>query len=93
MKKSTLYLVSLIGSVGVMVVGSFFKIQHQVNAQFWLALGAILTIPFVYLGIVDAFADRKNESVVKTMWAVGFIFLSCIAGFVYLGNFRKRNPA
>ena len=93
MSKSTYYLISLIASTSVTAVGAFFKIQHQDNAQFFLLLGGILSIPFVYLGIIDALADRKNESLVKLMWGVGFIFLSFIAGFAYFGNFKRRNSA
>ncbi|HTH54436.1 MAG TPA: hypothetical protein VL728_00235 [Cyclobacteriaceae bacterium] len=93
MNKATLYTTSLIVSIGVTLVGAYFKIQHLETARFWLSLGAILAIPFVYLGIIDAFTDRKNESVVKLMWGVGFIFLAWIAGFAYLGNFKKRNAA
>jgi len=89
--RKTIYLVSLVASILLSIVGALFKIEHWAGASNLLTLGMAVGIPFIFLGVVDVFQNKKNDFIVKAMYLTGFIFLSIIAGLIYLKTYQERN--
>lgn len=86
-----IYQTSLFITMILFIVGSFMKIQHYTYANDCFSLALITSIVFVFLGLRDAFQDKTNDSIVKMMWLVGFVFFSWLTGLLYYRSFKKKN--
>jgi hypothetical protein len=83
MKNTTLYLFSLILSVGASILGAFLKVLHLPGASFVLGAGLALSLVYIFIGLHNVFTNRRIVLAEKIMWLVGFLFLNWIAGIVY----------
>ncbi len=79
-----------IGFVFLTTVGALLKIAHWGGGHFILTLGLLSLLVFAVLAIIEITGSKKIEGTEKFMWIIGLLFLSVIAGFVYLVYARKR---
>lgn len=74
----------------ILILGTIFKILHQPLGAEILGLAFISSIIFIVLALIEIFKSDRINIIEKIMWLVGFIFLSTVAGFIYLVSARKR---
>jgi hypothetical protein len=90
MNKITLYSFSLIFSTILVFIGATMKILHLTYSNIIIPLGMIISLIYICIGLYDSFMDKKDSSIVKLMWLVGFIFLSFLAGILYFPKLKKN---
>ena len=81
---------SLISSIVFVLVGSLFKIMHYPNADILLIMGLICSLILIITGIYEVRTSKRISGSEKTMWTIGFLFMSGIVGIVYVLSGRKR---
>jgi ABC-type polysaccharide/polyol phosphate export permease len=91
MNKVTAFKVSLILTIVLNLLGTYFKIAHYPHGTLLLSISLIASLVFIILGLTDVFENENCRTPEKIMWTVGFIFLSWIAGLLYYPKFKKRN--
>jgi len=74
----------------ILFLGAIFKILHQPLGSEIMGLALISSIIFIVLSLIEIFKSDRIDKTEKIMWLVGFIFLSTVAGFIYLISARKR---
>ena len=87
--KSILY-ISFILAFFIVILGTFFKIEHYPHTKLVLVIGLIFHLIFLITAIYEVRKSKKIEVSEKFMWTVGFIFFGSVAGLVYLLSARKR---
>jgi hypothetical protein len=90
MNKIILYRYSLIISTILIFSGAIMKILHLPYSNIILPLGMIFSLVYICIGLYDSFLDKKDSNLIKLMWLVGFIFLSWLAGILYLPKLKKN---
>ena len=74
----------------ILLLGAIFKILHQPLAAELMGLAFISSIVYIVLSLIEIYKSDRIDKTEKIMWHLGFIFLSTIAGFIYLVSARKR---
>ena len=74
----------------ILFLGAIFKILHQPFGSEIMGLALISSIIYIVLSLLEIFKSERIDKTEKIMWLVGFIFLSTVAGFIYLVSARKR---
>ena len=74
----------------ILFLGAIFKILHQPFGSEIMGLALISSIIYIVLSLLEIFKSERIDKTEKIMWLVGFIFLSTVAGFIYLVLARKR---
>ena len=74
----------------ILFLGAIFKILHQPFGSEIMGLALISSIIYIVLSLLEIFKSERIDKTEKIMWLVGFIFLSTVAGFIYLISARKR---
>lgn len=93
MNKVTAIKVLLIITIVFYLLGSYFKIARYPYGHTLLWIAIIASLGFRIPGLIDVFKSENSRPMEKTMWTVGFIFLSWIAGLLYYPKFKKRNAS
>lgn len=81
---------SLFCSIVCAIIGSLFKILHYPYGDILLAVGLIANLFLIIIGIYEVRTSTKINGSEKTMWTIGFLFISGIVGIVYVFSGRKR---
>jgi len=81
---------SLFFCIGIAILGSWFKLMHKPGADTLLLLSVIAGVVFIFTAIKEVSNSEKIDRSEKIMWFFGFIFLTTIAGLVYVLSARKR---
>jgi hypothetical protein len=94
MRIVTLLPVSFFLTTLLSITGAVLKIMHAPGADSLLVAAMAFNILFVILAIIEVRRSQRIPFHEKTMWTVGFILFSGIAGLVYLlmGRRRVMNP-
>ena len=90
MKLSTIVKASFWLSIANTLLGAYLKITHHSNAELFLITGIVLTMLFIVSAIIEVRSSTRIGFNEKTMWTIAFLFLSGIAGLVYMFLGRKR---
>jgi hypothetical protein len=91
MNKITVFRISLLLTTFINLLGAYYKIVHNPYGSFLLALSAVLSLGFILPGLKDIFGNPSLKFHEKWMWTIGFVFLSWVAGYLYLPKFKKLN--
>lgn len=87
MDKITAFKVSLITSIVISLLGTFFKISHYPYGSPLLSIAFFVSLVFIILGLIDVFKNTNSKAHEKIMWTIGLLFLSWIAGLLYYPKF------
>lgn len=87
--KKTLPIIFIL-SFAIIIIGALFKLMHWQGSETMLILGLTSQAVLAFGCLYEIFRSKKIELHEKIMWLVGFIFLSVIAGFIYIISARKR---
>ena len=90
MDKKNLIPIFYVLSFIILFLGAIFKILHQPFGSEIMGLALISSIIYIVLSLLEIFKSERIDKTEKIMWLVGFIFLSTVAGFIYLVSARKR---
>ena len=90
MKLGTIVKTSFLISIILTLVGAFFKIIHSEGADTWLILCILTYLVFIVSAIYEIRTSKRIDNREKTMWTISFIFMSGLAGLIYLLIGRKR---
>jgi hypothetical protein len=71
------------------VIGALLKINHIENATIILAIGVILTLIYIIIGIKEVNSSTKIQRSDKVLWTIGFLFFNFFVGIFYL--IKRRN--
>lgn len=85
------YRLSLWIGIPSILIGFYLQRTDYIFADFIIAPGAISAIVIFILGLIDVLSNNKIKTSEKIMWVSGFLFLTFIAGILYLQTFKKRN--
>jgi small-conductance mechanosensitive channel len=90
MQFDTILKTSLLSSWLIAFAGAFFKIMHLQGAE-WILITAVATyVVFIACAIYEiqnAGTFSKSE---KIMWTIALLFMSNIAGLIYVLTARKQ---
>lgn len=73
-----------------MPIGAILKSMHYKFASPFLIIGLILTLGYIFLGIVEVQQSKRIAASEKLMWTIGFLFFGFLTGLLYLINGQKR---
>lgn len=65
-------------------------IMHLPGAEILLAVAFVLLVLFIVTGFKEVWYSKNIPESEKTMWLVGFFFMSWITGLIYFWLGRKR---
>ena len=71
------------------IIGVLLKINHIGNATIILAIGLILTLIYIIIGIKEVNSSTKLQSSDKVLWTIGFLFFNFFVGIFYL--IKRKN--
>ncbi|HQR91690.1 MAG: hypothetical protein B7Y15_14555 [Bacteroidetes bacterium 24-39-8] len=90
MHQNKLLVYSYIGSTLTSIVGAYIKIMRLPGAEFLLAISFLFLVIFIVTGFKEVWYSNRIPESEKTMWLIGFFFLSWITGLIYFWLGRKR---
>jgi uncharacterized membrane protein len=90
MHQNKLLVYSYIGSTLTSFIGAYIKIMHLPGAELLLAIAFILLVVFIVTGFKEVWYSNNIPESEKTMWLIGFFFMSWITGLIYFWIGRKR---
>ncbi len=64
--------------------------MHLPGLELILAIAFILLVVFIVTGFKEIWYSNKIPESEKTMWLIGFFFMSWITGLIYFRLGRKR---
>lgn len=90
MDTKKIIMISFISSFFITIVGALYKIMHWPYASILLSVGIVISLVYVVLCLMEISNSKQVNGLEKLMWLVGFIFISQIAGIVYILSARNR---
>ena len=79
----SLYKISLIIGLSLMIVGLIFSIQHLPCEKAIFIISQITSLPYILIGLIDVYKSASMLVIEKILWTIGFIGLSWIVGLSY----------
>jgi hypothetical protein len=71
-------------STAIYLQGIVFKTQHYQGGKVMLALGLLLSISYIIIGLREIYKSKNLTESQKTIWTIGFILISPLTGLFYL---------
>jgi len=90
MNKEKLLRSSLFVSIGITILAVWFKLMHKPGADTLFLVSLFAAIVFIITATLEVSRSEKISRSERIMWIIGFIFLTSIAGLVYVLSARKR---
>jgi uncharacterized membrane protein HdeD (DUF308 family) len=90
MKQEQILVYSYIAAFATSIIGAFVKIMHGQGAETLLIISLVFLLVFMVSAIREVSSSQKIPSSEKTMWIMGFIFMSLVAGLIYFKQGRRR---
>jgi uncharacterized membrane protein HdeD (DUF308 family) len=90
MKQEQILFYSYTASIAVSILGAILKIMHGQGGETLIIISLLLLLVFIISASREVSASVKIPSSEKSMWIIGFVCLSLIAGLVYLKQGRRR---
>jgi uncharacterized membrane protein (Fun14 family) len=84
-----LYYIYAIAIIGI-IVGAWVKIMHFQGADILLGISILSQILFAVIAIIEVNKSNSIDRSEKSMWITSFIFMTVIAGLIYLKQGRRR---
>lgn len=84
MKLNTIFTLAYILSFILLIIGLLFKIQHWPNGTNILLSGLVVTLIYIFTGIILVLSDPYIDNPEKAVWVLGFISFSVFAGLLFL---------
>jgi O-antigen/teichoic acid export membrane protein len=88
--KEILLKVSFFVFLIITLIGAFLNIYHWNEAGVIIAIGSFISICFIVLSLLEVVNSDTISQNEKTMWIVGLIVITPIAGLIYIVSGRKR---
>jgi len=89
--KVIVYRLSLWIGISTALIGFYLHRTDFILSDLVIAIGSICALIILIFGLIDIFSNNKIKKTEKIMWVSEFIFLTFIAGILYLRSFKKRN--
>ena len=90
MKQNKLLVYSYAVTTLTSFVGAYIKIMHLPGAELLLAIAFFFLVIFIITGFKEIWYSNRIPESEKTMWLIGFFFMSWITGLIYFWIGRKR---
>ena len=90
MNKEKIIRYSLFAGIGFSILAAWYKLQHRPGADYLLILALAMSLIFIIAAIYEVTQSTKIDRSEKIMWIIGFLFLTTIAGLIYVLSARKR---
>ena len=90
MLKEKILRTSLFISIGIAILATWYKLMHKPGSDSFLLISMVAASVFIITAILEVSQSEKIDRSEKIMWIVGFLFLTGIAGLVYIFSGRKR---
>lgn len=90
MKQEQILTYSYTAAFAASILGTVLKIMHGQGGEALIILSLLLLLVFIIAAIREVNASVKIPSSEKSMWIIGFVFLTLIAGIIYLKQGRRR---
>ena len=90
MNKEKILKSSLFIAIGIAIFASWLKIVHRPGADNLMLLSFLAGAVFIITAIREVTSSQKIDRPEKIMWVLGFLFLTGIAGLIYVFSARKR---
>ncbi len=90
MKQKQGLVYSYMASFATCIIGAFIKIMHGQGAENMLIISLFLSLIFIVNAIREVSSSQKIPSSEKSIWIIGFVFMSLIVGMIYLKQGRRR---
>jgi|GEM_PF-2402549 len=84
MKLNTVFTIAYILSFIFLIIGLLFKIQHWPYGSNILLIGLVVTLVYIFTGIMMVSSNPNMNNPEKAVWVLGFIALSAFAGLLFL---------
>ncbi|MBC7866790.1 MAG: hypothetical protein H7X88_04575 [Gloeobacteraceae cyanobacterium ES-bin-316] len=81
---------SLFLSIAISILAAWFKLMHEPGADIVLFLALIPSLVFIITASSEVSQSHKINRSEKIMWLFGFVFLTVLAGLVYVFRRRKK---
>jgi hypothetical protein len=83
MSKYDLYIGSFLTGTILILLGSFYHIQHLPGSGDILATGLLISLYWFIIGIAGIFRNETLTPGQRILWLAGFLFFSWLAGFLW----------
>lgn len=90
MNKEKILRSSLFVCIGITILAAWYKIMHKPGADPLILVSLIAGAVFIITAIIEVSRSEKIDRSEKIMWILGFLFLTTIAGLIYVLSARKR---
>ncbi|HSN60986.1 MAG TPA: hypothetical protein VLR49_08630 [Ferruginibacter sp.] len=90
MNKDKILRSSLFISIAIAILATWYKLMHKPGFDSLFLVSIIAGIVFITTAIMEVSRSEKIDRSEKTMWIIGFLFLTTIAGLIYVLSARKR---
>ncbi len=90
MKQEQILFYSYTASFAASILGALLKIMHSQGGETLIIISLLLLLVFIITASREVIASVKIPSSEKSMWVIGFVCMSLIAGLVYLKQGRRR---
>ncbi len=90
MNKAIILYAALIAMLALLLYSIWMRLAHQPAMYNLFVITLIVNLVFMVTAIYEVTRSQKINRSEKTMWVVGFIFLTSITGLVYVFSARKR---
>ena len=83
MTKKMIFKIALNLSISVLLIGILFIIQHWPYGNNLMTIGYLISIIYVFIGLVEIYKDEDKSIFEKGGWLIGFLILTPIFGLIY----------
>lgn len=90
MKQEQILIYSYTAAFAASILGAILKIMHIQGGETLIIISLLLLLVFIITASREVSASVKIPSSEKSMWIIGFVFMSLIAGIIYLKQGRRR---
>lgn len=87
--RTDLFKMTFFLSIVVGIAGALLKITHLMNAEIVLIISLLLTLIYVFIGIIEVHQSARSFTS-KFFWSLGFIFFSFFAAILWMMNGRTN---
>ena len=83
MSRNNLYVISLVLSLPMMLLGAIMKLQHLGNSTLYLTIGLLFTLVYFFIAIADLFDSKSQTGMEKILWITGLLMFNWLTGVAY----------
>ena len=91
MSRKALYLISLIASPILLLIGALMIILHYPNSNYLILTGLLFSLIYLIIGIFEVLQSSTKPLIDKVFWILGFLICSWFVGLVFYFTNLKSN--